>query len=397
MLLTLDLDRFKLVNDSLGHDSGDLLLRIVAKRLRSCIREQDTVARIGGDEFALLVEDIDHARLAQLAQRILEDLQRPFWFGRRQVLCSCSLGVAWISHQHRRADEVLRDADLAMYEAKRDGPGQYRVFAEHMRDGALATLNLQTDLIKAVRESQFEVHYQPICDAATAAIIGVEALIRWRHPRRGWLYPDAFIAAAEQRGLIRHIGRFVISEASKQVRLWRDQFPTISLVLHVNLSGTEIRDPDLMEHLATTLAAARIEPGSLQLEITESVFLDQPDQVSRILDKLRKFGVRITLDDFGTGYSSLSYLEQYEMDTVKIDRSFVSRMLTHPRTQAVVAAIVQLGQAMRLEIGAEGVESDEQLRALASAGCGSVQGYLLGRPMPVEGLTPVVSRQAGMS
>ena len=274
-----------------------------------------------------------------------------------------------------------------MYEAKRAGPGQYRMFRLAMRDGALARLDLRTDLANALRQGEFELWYQPICNAATKAITGVEALIRWRHPARGLLFPEAFMAAAEERGLMRDIGRFALSEGSQQLAAWQRAHPGVRLVLHVNLSGAELKDPDLVEQVTATLAAAGIEPGLVHLELTEGVFLDQPALASRVLGQLRRLGVRIALDDFGTGYSSLSYLDQYDdIDTIKIDRSFVARMLTQQRTQAVVTAIVRLGQALDLEVVAEGVENEEQLRALVDAGCGLVQGYLLGRALPAEEL-----------
>ena len=394
-LLTFDLDRFKLINDSLGHGTGDVLLSIVAKRLRGCVRAQDTVSRIGGDEFALLLEDVDEAGLAVCARRILEAMGRPFWFGRRQVLCSCSLGAAWLDGQHR-AEDLLRDADLAMYEAKRAGPGQYRMFRPAMRDGALAQLDLQTDLANAVRHGEFELWYQPICNAATKAVTAVEALIRWRHPARGLLVPDAFMAAAEERGLMRDIGRFALLEGTRQLAAWQRALPGTRLMLHVNLSGAELKDPDLVDQVTATLAAAGIEPGLVHLELTEGVFLDQPALASRVLGQLRRLGVRIALDDFGTGYSSLSYLDQYDdIDTIKIDRSFVARMLTHQRTRAVVTAIVRLAQALKLEVVAEGVETGEQLRALMDTGCGLVQGYLLGQAVPAEELAAALARQGG--
>ena len=393
-LLTLDLDCFKLVNDSLGHRAGDVLLSDIAERLRTCAGNGSTLARIGGDEFAMLVDDLDEPGMRELAGRILEETGRPFWFEGRQGMCSASLGVAWIDERYGTAEQVLRDADLAMYEAKRDGPGQYRLFDKTMRQGAFDALALATGLSNASRDAQLVVHYQPICDVRTGAIAGVEALVRWRHPEHGLLGPGSFIAAAEERGLIRDIGRFVLAEGSRQLRRWRDLLPDLELVLHVNLSGTELKDPELVRHTAEALRNAGIGPSALQFEITEGVFLNQPAQARAVLADLRRSGVRIALDDFGTGFSSLGFLDQYEVDTIKIDRAFVARLPDGPRTRAVVAAIFQLGKALDVEVVAEGVETPEQLGLLVAAGCALVQGYLLGRPADAASITAALERQA---
>ena len=392
-LLTLDLDRFKLVNDSLGHGAGDVLLTIIAKRLRACIRDGDTLARIGGDEFALLLDDYDEAALDDVAQRILAEARRPFWFGRRQVVCSGSLGAAWIVGSYATAEQVLRDADLAMYAAKRDEPGQYRLFVDTMRQGAPDVLDLFTDLTGAVRNEEFEVYYQPICDIRTRCITGVEALVRWNHPKRGLLGPEGFIAAAEDRGLIRDISRFVLTKASRQVREWQEQLPGLELVLHVNLSSLELKDPDLVQNIHQILAETGLQAAALQLEITEGALISEPDQARTVMASLRQSGVRIALDDFGTGYCSLGYLDQYEIDTIKIDRSFIARLVERGRTRAVVAAIVHLGDAMGVEVVAEGVEDGAQLRALTEIGCKHVQGYLFGQPGPARDMTAALQQQ----
>ncbi|GJD97671.1 putative bifunctional diguanylate cyclase/phosphodiesterase [Methylobacterium iners] len=380
-VLFMDLDRFKLVNDSLGHRAGDLLLMDVAERLRGCTRPQDTLARIGGDEFALLVEGVHEvAILAALAGRVIDAMRPPLWISQQEIFPSCSIGVVQASKHHRQPEELLRDADIAMYQAKRHDTGGYAVFAGSMHDSAVKALELQTDLRNALARDEFVLHYQPICDTVTARIRGVEALVRWQHPTRGLVPPGAFIGAAEETGLIRELGRWVLHEACRQMRAWRDRFPETDLRLSVNTSGEELKDPRFVDGVRDLLADTGLDPRVLQLEVTEAIFLQDPEYIAGILDGLRALGVRIALDDFGTGYSSLSYLDRYRLDTIKIDRSFVTRMLTQRRTWEIVTAIVKLGQALDLDIVAEGVEDETQRQAIRATGCGFVQGYLLGRP-----------------
>ncbi len=394
-VLFLDLDRFKLVNDSLGHRAGDLLLMEIAERLRSCTSPQDTIARVGGDEFALLVEDFAEVTdLVRLARRIIEAMRRPMWIGDQEIFSSCSVGVVQAGPQHTQPEELLRDADIAMYQAKRHDTGNYAIFADSMHDDAVRALELQTDLQHAILRGEFVLHYQPICRSDTSVITGFEALIRWNHPQRGLVQPGDFIAAAEETGLIRDIGRWVLREAAVQMRLWHDCFPGLALRLSINASAEELKDPGFVVDMRSTLAATGLDPCTLQIEVTEGVFIRSPEIIDGIIGSIRELGVRIALDDFGTGYSSLGYLDRYPLDTLKIDRSFVACMLTRPRTRAIVNAIIQLGLALDLEIVAEGVEEAAQLQTLIEAGCGSVQGYLLGRPLPVEQADAALARQA---
>ncbi len=396
-VLFMDLDRFKLVNDSLGHRAGDLLLMEVAHRLRACARPQDTLARIGGDEFVLLMEDLDDPSApVGTAERIIAAMRQPVWLGKQEIFSSCSIGVVLDTGRYDQPEELMRDADTAMYRAKRTEAGSYSVFAAAMRADAVAALALQTDLQNAVGRGEFILHYQPICDALTGAIIGIEALVRWQHPERGLVAPGGFIAVAEETGLIRGIGRWVLAEACAQVRRWRDRFPGTVLRLSVNSSAVELQDRRFLDGVQAVLADTVLDPHLLQIEVTESVLLQQPERVDAILGQIRALGVRIALDDFGTGYSSLSYLDRYALDVIKIDRSFVARMLTQPRTRAIVDTIIALGQALELDIIAEGVETEMQLQALRAAGCGFVQGYLLGRPMTVEQVEAVLERQGAM-
>lgn len=393
-VLFIDLDRFKMVNDSLGHRAGDLLLMEVARRLESCLRRQDTLARIGGDEFAVLIEDSEGVTsAAATASRIIEAMRQPMWIGKQEVFSSCSIGVVQATAHYRSPEELLRDADIAMYEAKRHDKGSYAIFAGSMHDSAVEALKLQTDLQNALARNEFFLVYQPICSAATAEIVGVEALIRWRHPLRGIVSPIEFIAAAEQTGVIREIGRWVLQEACGQMRTWCDRIAGLKLRLGVNVSGSQLQDPGFIADLQKALVAASLGAQDLQLEVTEAIFLRRPEHVEQVLSGIRALGVRVALDDFGTGYSSLSYLDRYEIDTIKIDQSFVASMMTRPRTLAIVQNIVNLAHALGLDIVAEGVEEKEQLQVLADMGCNSVQGYFLSRPMSVSQIDIALAEQ----
>ena len=394
-VLFMDLDRFKLVNDSLGHRAGDLLLMEVAQRLRSCVGPNDTLARMGGDEFALLIEERQGLSSAvAVAKRIIEAMRRPLWLGKQEIFSSCSVGVVEATEHYLLPEELLRDADLAMYQAKRHDTGSYAIFTGAMHNRAVEALHLRTDLQNAVARHEFLLQYQPICHSGTKEIIGLEALIRWQHPQRGLVPPIEFITIAEETGLIRPIGSWVLQEACSQMRVWRDRFPDFNLWLSVNTSGEELKDEQFLSEMQKTLATTRIEPAALQLEVTESIFFQDSEIIDKILRGIRATGVRIALDDFGTGYSSLSYLDRYQIDTIKIDRSFVADMLTRRRTMAIVQTVVRLGHALELEIVAEGVEQEAQLQALLDTGCGSVQGYLLGRPLSVDQVDMALALQS---
>ena len=403
-VLFLDLDRFKLVNDSLGHRAGDLLLMEVSRRLARCVRQGDVLARVGGDEFAVLVAGRDGAAMeaaVRMACCIIEALRQPFKLGQHDVFSHCSIGIAVATVQHEKPEQLLRDADIAMYDAKKRGPGGYAIFNDSMHADVVEALALQTDLRHAIARGEFRLQYQPIYGLASGALLGVEALLRWHHPTRGLVPPASFIPMAEEVGLIRDIGRWVLREACGQLRAWQAaQGPGLgstagSLRVSVNVSADELRDRAFIPELRSVLRTTGLDPGCLQLEVTESVFLHHPETVGRVLKRIRSLGVRVALDDFGTGYSSLGYLDRYRIDTLKIDRSFIARMLRQRRAMAIMEGIVRLGRSLDLDIVAEGVETPAQLRTLRGMGCASVQGFLLGRPMPPGDLAAILDRPAG--
>jgi len=389
-VLFLDMDRFKIVNDSLGHIIGDQLLVAVARRLEGCVRPGDTVARLGGDEFTILVDDIAEVSDAtRVADRILRELQRPFNLSGQEVFTSTSIGLALSETGYERADDLLRDADLAMYRAKALGKARYEVFDTAMHARAVGLLQLETDLRRALDRDEFKVHYQPIIHLQSGRIVGFEALVRWQHPQRGLVMPDDFIPVAEETGLIVPIGREVLREACRQLHEWRHGFPNLTLSVSVNLSGKQFRQPDLVEQIERVLDAWQIPPASLRLEITESIIIDNTEAAIETLSRLRAIGVRLDLDDFGTGYSSLSYLHRFEMDAIKIDRTFISAVGDRGENSAIVRTIVNLARNLELDVIAEGVETPEQVAILRALDCELVQGHRFAPAM-----TPDAARAA---
>lgn len=391
-VLFLDLDGFKMVNDSLGHRAGDDLLIVTADRLQNCVSRDDVLARIGGDEFAVLLRGgLDVG--VKVAARIRERLREPVMLGTQRVFLSCSVGIALSSDAALTPDEFLRNADIAMYQAKKRGLGGHVVFESSMHKDVSDALALQMDLRQAVTREEFRVSYQLICDPATSRISGFEALVRWLHPNRGIVTPLAFVPVAEEIGVIREIGRFVLQDACVRIREWNAAFPDHGVHMNINVSGDELRDPDFVAYLQSVLESNDVQPRQLQLEITESVFLRQPELIGEVLEAIRALGVRIALDDFGTGFSSLSYIDQYPIDAIKIDRSFVARMLSHRRTLAIIETIIRLGQALDLQIVAEGVETDEQRLMLTKLRCSHAQGYLFAKPMSAVDATEALRAQ----
>jgi diguanylate cyclase (GGDEF)-like protein/PAS domain S-box-containing protein len=376
-VLFLDLDRFKLVNDGLGHDAGDRLLVAIAERLRGCVRESDTFARFGGDEFTLLLEDVEGVSEAtRTALRVQEELSRPFLVDGQDLFTTASVGIAVGDGATSSAEDLVRDADTAMYRAKALGKARYEVFDPAMRERAITMLEMETDLRHALERGELVVHYQPIVSLGDGKLLGFEALVRWQHPKKGLLLPLEFIPLAEETGLVSPLGRWVVDEACAALRRWRALGPsTRGLAMSVNVSSRQFGAPELVDQLAEILQKHEVPPGALTLEITESVLVDHGDAAASILETIRALGVGHALDDFGTGYSSLSYLHRLPLSNLKIDRSFVERIDTDPKKARIVSAIVELAGALQLEVIAEGVESPGQLARLVDARCARGQGF----------------------
>ena len=381
-LLFLDLDRFKVVNDSLGHMVGDELLRQIARLLASEVREEDTVARIGGDEFAILLDGVDDASdPTHVAERIQERLRKPFRLQGHDVFTSMSIGITFGGADVARAEDLLRDADTAMYRAKEMGPARYQIFDEAMHTHAVTLLQLETDLRLALERQEFVVHYQPVHSLDDRRLLGFEALVRWQHPSRGLLPPQTFIPVAEETGLIVPLGEWVLRTAAAQLRVWQERHAARrELFVSVNLSARQFTHSELVEVVQDVLDQTGLPGPALRLELTESVVMENPDSAVRMLRRLREMGVGLCIDDFGTGYSSLNYLHDFPIDTLKIDRSFVARM-SEKGEHDLIATIVALARNLGLQAVAEGVETEEQLERLRELGPTSVQGFLFSTPL----------------
>jgi diguanylate cyclase (GGDEF)-like protein/PAS domain S-box-containing protein len=381
-VLFLDLDRFKVINDSLGHMVGDQLLVGIARRLETCLRESDTVARVGGDEFTILLEDIvDEAEAVAIAERIQQELSQPFSLDGREVFTTASIGIAPSSTGYEDPEEILRDADTAMYRAKSSGKARHEVFDRAMHAVAVNLLQLETDLRKALERRELFLVYQPIVALDDFRLCGFEALVRWQHPERGLVSPLDFIPVAEDTGQIIALGQWALLEACRQMRRWqRTVAAEAHLFMSVNLSSKQFTQPDLIEQVRTILAQTRLSPRNLKLEITESAVMENIETATEMLKQLRALGVQLAIDDFGTGYSSLSYLHRFAIDTLKIDRSFVTRMSENNENTEIVRTIVVLAQNLGMDVVAEGVETKEQLALLRRLGCEHGQGYYFSRP-----------------
>ena len=380
--LYLDFDRFKVINDSLGHSVGDALLVAIAKRLVENVRPGDTVARLGGDEFTVLLEDLaDVTEAIHTAERLQESFARPFELGQHTLYISASIGVAPSTIGYTEAEEVLRDADIAMYRAKSLGRARTAVFDAPMRERALSLLALESDLRRATERGAFEVHYQPILFAPTGQTTGFEALVRWPHPVHGPVSPAEFIPLAEETGLVIAIDRWVLRQACAQVAAWQQLPGRTSLTLNVNLSSQQFLRPDLVAYVAEVLEATGLEGQHLRLELTETVMLSSSATVQDNIARLKALGVQLHIDDFGTGYSSLAYLQHLPSDTLKIDRSFIDRLCTNHEGEELVRTIVAMAHNLGMKVVAEGVETAEQLGLLVALGCEYVQGYYFSRPL----------------
>ena len=391
-VLFIDLDRFKVVNDSLGHMAGDELLVTTAHRLLRCVRPEDTVARLGGDEFTVLIEDVpDGAEAGRVAERIQKELSAPLTLSGQEVVSTPSIGIAHGKPDYTSAEEILRDADLAMYRAKSRGRAGHAEFDPAMHKSAVALLQLESELRRAVERRELAVRYQPVVSLKTGAIAGFEALVHWNHPLRGLLRPLEFVPLAEETGLVVQIGEWVLREACRQTREWQQRYP-LALTVGVNLSARQFLNVDVVDTVARALADSGLPPHNLRLELTESMLMDNAPKAAQVLAELRGLGVSLDLDDFGTGYSSLSYLHHFRLDTLKIDRSFVARGTEAGGNWEIVTAIVNLARGLRLTLIAEGVENDAQLEELRRLGCEYGQGYLFGKPLAAQEMEELLAR-----
>jgi diguanylate cyclase (GGDEF)-like protein/PAS domain S-box-containing protein len=392
-VMFLDLDNFKVINDSLGHQAGDTLLVTIAQRLLSTVRPEDIVARLGGDEFTILIDDVvSEDDAIQVAHRIADELRIPVKLGSQDVFVTTSIGIAVSSEEQNDAEKLLRAADLAMYQAKSSGKARYSVFDPSLDTKAIDRLQLEIDLRAAIERHELQIYYQPILSLATGEITEVEALSRWNHPTRGFVPPTAFIPVAEETGLIMALSRSVMLEACRQTKQWQDENADREpLVVAVNVSARDLRDPGFLDFVFETLHETQLSSSSLKLEITESVAIDDADSAAGKLQMLRDIGIKIAIDDFGTGYSSLSYLQRFPATSVKIDRAFVERLEKGSlEDSAIVDTIISLARTLNMDVVGEGIESSEQLNQLQQLGCTKGQGFFFAKPMPPESIGPLL-------
>jgi len=385
-VLFLDVDRFKMVNDTMGHSVGDKLLKAVGRRLEACLRRLDTVARLGGDEFVVLLEEITSPReVIRIVKRMREDMREAFIIDGQEVYVSASIGILLSPVDYLSADELLRDADIAMHWAKGKGRDKFKVFNPRLRDQALEAMNLENDLRRALKKHEFFLVFQPIMSLSSGTVTGFEALLRWNHPSRGIILPMSFIPLAEDNGLIVPIGYWVIKTACETMVRWREKnHGARDLYVSVNISARQFAETDLFENIHSMLKQSGLPPQALKLELTETVIMENPEMAKAALRRLKNLGVKISIDDFGSGYSSLNYLQQFPIDTLKVDRTFINRLVTDKENQAIVQAIIALAHNLGMDVVAEGVELSEHSSYLSTVECDFAQGFLFARPMDIK-------------
>ncbi|NEP41750.1 MAG: EAL domain-containing protein [Okeania sp. SIO2H7] len=403
-VLFLDIDRFKVVNDSLGHLIGDELLKSVGIRLQACLDEKGTVARFGGDEFAIVLEDIKGVEDATaLASRIKAQLRLPFYLKDYELFVAASIGIALSKMEYETPQEVLRDADVAMYRAKHNGRGRYEIFDPQMQKIVMARLQLENDLRRAVAttlnmdsESEFCLHYQPIISLSGGEIVGFEALVRWNHPR-GWVSPGQFIPVAEETGSINELGWWILREACRQTKIWLELFNRdVPLRINVNLSPVQLLQVDLIERIEEIILETALPPNCLKLEITESCVLEVSSEEAKVLKRLKSMDIQLCIDDFGTGYSSLSRLHEFPIDTLKIDRSFINRIGKENGGEEIIQTILTLAHTLGMNTVAEGIDTTEKLKKMQELKCGFGQGFLFSKPVDSSKATALLCNSKPM-
>ena len=397
-ILFMDIDNFKSINDGLGHSAGDQALIEIAQRFKDCTRTIDTVARFGGDEFIILLENTTGKNPAiSVANRILTEFQHPLILKGKEVLISCSIGIVLGISEYNNSEDILRDVDIALYRAKEKGKAQYEIFNEDMRTLTISRLAMESDLRLAISRVEFFLDYQPIYSLEHEHIESIEALVRWRHPLRGLIMPSKFIQIAEESGTIIQIGDWVLREACTQLRKWQIEFPDLDyLSINVNISGKQINQKDFVEKVKDTLRATGLNPKRLILEITENTFIENQSVIDKVLSDLRKIGVAFAIDDFGTGYSSLGYLQNFSVDTIKIDKSFIDEIVDSKKGYEIIKTIILMAEGMGINIVAEGIENSEQLQKLNSLMCKYGQGFYLSKPVDPKLIETILINQAAL-
>jgi diguanylate cyclase (GGDEF)-like protein len=397
-VLFLDIDNFKLINDSLGHLSGDETLIEISQRLRNCIRSIDTVARLGGDEFVILLEHTyEENSTISVANRILAEIQVPYVKKGKEILITCSIGIIQGISDYDYTEDVLRDVDIALYRAKELGKARYEIFTVDMRELAMSRIEIESDLRRAITNSEFFLNYQPIFSLETNFIVGIEALIRWRHPLHGLVMPSEFIQIAEDSGLINQIGDWVLYEACTQFKKWHCEYPELEyLSLNVNISGKQIIQKNFVDKVRETLQATGLNPERLKLEITENAFIENQSLVNLLLSNLRKIGVTFVIDDFGTGYSSLGYLNNFSVSSIKIDKTFIDEIIEESKGYEIINTIIQMARGMGIDTVAEGIENNEQAQKLRLLKCKYGQGFHFSRPVDGKQIEFLLKNQVGL-
>ena len=393
-VLFIDLDRFKIINDSLGHLAGDELLIACAQRLQNCISESTTIARLGGDEFTILLEKINHVDDAvAVAEDILREFAAPFNLGTRNLMITVSIGIVVGNSEYRQEIDILRDADTALYRAKELGKARYEIFNQQMYLNAMRRLELENELREAIANQELVLHYQPILSLNNLELTGFEALVRWQHPTQGIISPGEFIPLAEETGLIIPLGKWVMYQACKQLKTWQDRLPSAkSLTMSINVAGEQLHDPDFLKIIDRIIAQTQVDSKHLKLEITESMLIEDTEQLIEVLQQIKNRQIQLSIDDFGTGYSSLSYLPQFPIDILKIDRSFVNAMNTEQQNLEIVKTIITLAQVLNMQIIAEGIETDVQSSTLGSLQVEFGQGFLFSKPLTSEQAEGLISQ-----